>query len=109
MSEHTPEPWEYDESLPTTIHGHAFDPLFDSLHLLVAFVPRATGSVSGSGESSIQQEEGNRRLIAAAPELLAACEDALSKIDDCADGKINFRRDFGDRLRSAIAKATGSQ
>jgi len=47
------------------------------------------------------------RLIAAAPDLLAACNDAISKIDDCVDGKINFRSDFADRLRAAVAKAVG--
>lgn len=37
--------------------------------------------------------------------LVEACKDVLSKIDDCADGKINFRRDFADRVRAALAKA----
>ena len=47
----------------------------------------------------------NAKLIAAAPDLLTACLDTISKIEDCDDGKINFRRDFADRLKEAVAKA----
>ena len=35
-------------------------------------------------------------------ELLVAARDAISKIEDCADGKINFRSDFADRLKQAV-------
>lgn len=34
--------------------------------------------------------------------LHQAAWDALTKINDCADGKINFRRDFGDALTDAM-------
>jgi hypothetical protein len=49
----------------------------------------------------------DKPMTAASPDLLEAAKDAVMKIDFCADGKINFRRDFADRLRAAIAKATG--
>lgn len=51
----------------------------------------------------------NARLIASAPELLEAAMDAVSKIEDCAAGKINFRDDFADRLRAAISKAISGE
>ena len=58
----------------------------------------------------LSEREANGELIVKAVNchdiLLAAAQDALSKIDDCADGKLNFRRDFGDRLREAIERAT---
>lgn len=33
--------------------------------------------------------------------------DAISKIEDCDDGKINFRRDFADRLKDALRVING--
>lgn len=43
----------------------------------------------------------NAQLIAAAPELLAACEAALLREDIAAD-------ELGDQLRAALAKARGA-
>lgn len=47
------------------------------------------------------EEEANARLIAAAPDLLLACQKALEHFGDPAEGKV-----LG--LRAAIAKATGA-
>ncbi len=48
--------------------------------------------------------QNNLKLTAAATDLLIGALDVISKIDDCCDGKINFRRDFADRLRTAVEK-----
>jgi hypothetical protein len=52
------------------------------------------------------KNDDDARLIAAAPELLAACKDIESKIVDCEAGLINWRPDdFLHRVRAAIAAA----
>lgn len=48
----------------------------------------------------------NARLIAAAPELLAACRSALN-VGEIAFETCALSRDVGAKLRAAIAKATG--
>ncbi len=47
-------------------------------------------------------DEANARLIAAAPELLEALEGFMACWDSCADP-----REWAERARAAIAKATG--
>jgi hypothetical protein len=65
----------------------------------------------------IGEAEANARLIAAAPELLAACKDALAELEDwhneiakmCLPGGYVPRTEQPiARLRAAIAKAEGS-
>jgi hypothetical protein len=51
----------------------------------------------------------NAKLIAAAPDLLEACQDFVSKLDDYFAGRINIRPDYADRARAAIAKATSDK
>lgn len=54
------------------------------------------------------ESDANARLIAAAPELLAACQHALEDLQtlDAADSKVCG---ILPELRAAIAKATGDQ
>ena len=56
---------------------------------------------TGGGRGTSDESEANARLIAAAPELLAACEAALLKLSSPLD-KISVAADM---LRTAIAKA----
>lgn len=51
--------------------------------------------------------EANARLIAAAPDLLAAAERALNFIEN-TEGEMSETLPSGDLLRAAIAKAKGS-
>jgi hypothetical protein len=50
----------------------------------------------------------NARLIAAAPDLLAACKEAITELDDCCADPSDIW-DFYEKLRSAIAKAEGRE
>lgn len=59
-------------------------------------------------ESGRKVAEANARLIAAAPDLLAACEQALVELEDSLPAPSD-EWDFYDKLRLAIAKATGGQ
>jgi hypothetical protein len=54
-------------------------------------------------EGSCSHCHANARLIAAAPELLQACEAALKLADEMNEG------DLYDQIKSAIAKAKGEQ
>ena len=42
-------------------------------------------------------------------ELVEAAQDTISKIEDAAAGKINWRADFADRLREALSTYSSKQ
>jgi hypothetical protein len=88
MSGHTAGPWRY-----RPYYRGGFQ------------VTDASGTpIPVAGEISVADDvkEANSRLIAAAPELLAACEDVLSDPDcDLYSSAIA-------RVRAAVAKATGA-
>ena len=91
MSAHTPGPWKAYDS-------------FQKGHASAAFYIRPIGSsrcVAHVKHSTIQPMKANARLIAAAPDLLAALE-AISKMD-----APNFPLAFGkcvDIANDALAK-----
>lgn len=106
MSEtkHTPGEWragiEGDDCYPT--------PEEDSLE--IACVPHNTFDAidvfcasRDGGEASYAEHVANARLIAAAPDLLAACKRA-----EAAYGAGNWAgEEIGEQLQAAIAKAEG--
>lgn len=57
-----------------------------------------------NGEQLSEKQLANARLIAAAPELFAACEVALRRLRDPAKGVVPVY----DQLRTALAKAAGA-
>jgi len=61
-------------------------------------------------EQDPAEDEANARLIAAAPDLLAACEDAVATLVRWADNSAWDERDdlTIDGLRAAIVKAEGT-
>jgi hypothetical protein len=82
-SKHTPGPWEF----------------FDTLCIGVMSAQSDVAHCSGyDGNRSRDEELANARLIAAAPDLLAALE-ALLSYDDMVE--------CADMARAAIAKARG--
>lgn len=86
-TQHTPGPWEY-------IPGE--EP---------AFLPRVQRGIEGEFVVmglSRYREEADARLIAAAPDLLEALQDALCALECCG-------KDYpaASKARAAIAKATG--
>lgn len=55
----------------------------------------------GYGSIPVEKREANMRLIAAAPDLLAACKKAMV---ECCD---LIETDAGNAIRDAVAKAEG--
>lgn len=110
MSEPTPGPWRVDES-------YLDGPLLD-------VVAQGGLTVCGCGRPSEDNAEANARLIAAAPDLLAASVNLLDALygprecthgndgdEDICDG-CAFQREkaaglVASELRAAIAKAEG--
>lgn len=94
-TKHTPAPWQIDDKT-----------------FVYALGPGGTNkfflSVQAAGPERIgeREKESNARLIAAAPELLAALQSMIELIDDnglCVDGCEDY-----DTAIAAIAKATGA-
>ena len=96
-TKHTPGPW--------TMH-----PRFDDGAEVRAIAPVAWCSVAttvgSSGNQSIDAAEAraNARLIAAAPDLLRALEEAIRDHDDFEDGRLSGNTVA--TMYAAIAKAT---
>lgn len=89
-AKHTPGPWNHGED------GFVYSPC-----------GKYTLADPHYADLDIDEREANARLIAAAPELLAACEQALKVVDahrraSGGDGDITAAL-----IRSAIAKAKG--
>lgn len=59
-----------------------------------------------TGPFSKEQVEANARLIAAAPELLEACEWALSELAEPETSTADTLHETIERLKTAIKKAT---
>lgn len=86
---HAPSPWTWDGSFPIRI--------IDAQGYVVA------GDIMPSGE-------GNARLIAAAPDLLAACRMAtmLRQLGGMLPGSREIIDSVVEQADAAIAKATGA-
>jgi len=120
MSEHTPGPWRLYDEKPSL-----------AILVLTNEQPIAKESVAYAGADTVQvfqKSQGeatalaNARLIAAAPELLEACERLLRQVvveQHAVPGALighPHARDLHSQMceataaaRAAIAKATGSQ
>lgn len=87
MNKHTPGPWEIANG-PRVYASGKSGPLLAT----ISYLPKATG-----------QEMANTRLVAAAPDLLQACQSlcgVFEGIDDVPRYVI--------KARAAIARATGA-
>lgn len=108
MAEHTPGPWGYDETtlaicrlIVTIEEVQAFrvSPTASSNHV-ITYVPC---------DVNRQEQEANARLIAAAPDLLAALEGFVQRVEGL---KSRLRRPLWldaslTEAKAAIAKAKG--
>lgn len=92
-AKHTPGPWKIDVELGSR-HGE----------FLIAkdAGDRGRGIAIAETRAGSGSERANARLIAAAPELLAALQDALQLIELV----VLFEGDVTRNIRKAIAKAT---
>ena len=89
-TKHTPGPWTVERD--STVDGYTVWRASSMGDLFIAQVKRQKG-----------EEASNARLIAAAPDLLAACAkalDYLGRIEEASEGA-----ELRDLLRAAIAKA----
>ena len=91
---HTPGPWKFDS------RAHVEAILSDSTD--VCFLPHS-GSTTAR-DKDLQEIRANARLIAAAPELLEACEMMLrlaegETLDEAFPGEIDILRDAINRTR----------
>jgi hypothetical protein len=111
QTKHTPGPWKWSMSgtfdksrvLAPTGQGdeHVTIATTDLTHIHAAFAMTGESVPDGFTHAN---EEANARLIAAAPDLLAALQWAMDNAEwsnDTATGT--------DPIRAAIAKATGQQ
>jgi len=93
MSQHTPGPWWAGTD--------------EDAHMVYGSEADGTAvadCMRDDGDDYV--ERANARLIAAAPDLLAACKVALDRIGSDIESP-HLRTADGDQLRAAVAKAEG--
>lgn len=112
---HTPGPWIVQSSTPTDsghdhhaiIADHGGDNRLPDHPVVASVIPYV------STDGARRAQEANARLIAAAPELLEACEEITALASDSDAGHIGFAdalaliRALSEEARAAIAKARG--
>ena len=101
VSEHTPGPFE----VRTYDHLKSYEIRSPHRHWPIARVMRSAGR--GPLGISEGEAEANARLIAAAPDLLEACEAALGFVEELEQRGIVADWSRKDQLRAAIDKARG--
>lgn len=101
MIKHTPGPWVL-RTTESHVHNEPGR---------LRYIGKAEIWTSGpKGEFQDQIDEADGRLIAAAPDLLDACEDVASDGDRVFDDRnILVQRIHFDRLLAAVARATGGK
>lgn len=132
MSEHTPGPWSVSAASDRYLGGEGSWAVIDSRGFEIDDSPMSIldnyAEVLGishwaerPGESYIErpdeEREANAYLIAAAPDLLAACEDVLDLVVEYyrratikhPDGGFEDESGVLAQIRHAIAKAHGEQ
>ena len=96
MSKHTPGPWSYHSWGKGSGKSFGIETA-DHRHGIAGVTPNGNASTL----VSMKQHEANARLIAAAPELLEACQ---AIIDNWESGDL---ADAARQCFSAVAAATG--
>ncbi len=92
---HTPGPWRAAQKPSLMWHVYGSD------HAAVCFTAAATYKKSAA------RREADARLIASAPDLLAATEAALAYCEHIRTSMFGVEPAHAEQLRAAIAKATG--
>jgi hypothetical protein len=106
MANSTPGPWKMRDDREVEIMLCGIDGVSDWVHA----VDDKGANVAGCYGRSYEENAANARLIAAAPDLLAALRDVLEvlewKLHPEWDGSATPESAIG-KARAAIAKATG--
>ncbi len=103
MSKHTEGPWR----CVGTYVSKVLRPNGYSLPICRVYNQKS-GSPGVEPDMSLEEAEANALLIAATPDLLAACVEALALICEFEVEALDGRDHVPDQLRDAIAKATGA-
>lgn len=108
MSKHTPGPFRFDDSGPNSgnvVRGEIVGPKGQHIADVLCSTPGDTGIKRAS------EVEANGRLLASAPDLLAACEELFKTMRqydmDVEGDPPPMHREMMDRARAAIQKARG--
>ena len=97
---HTPGPWAYDEDSKevfSSSDGYA-----------MGWIALVKGNADSGRDFPEQERLANARLIAAAPELLAALRDLVA-YDEGSSDEDSYGHELFVRCLAAIAKATGKE
>lgn len=113
-TQHTPGPWRYDREKSRIVSESAFEDW--SLDKDVSDEPVPISVVDLMGAMGGADTQADARLIAAAPDLLAALEEAGSIIDalwsnSAARSEYGWDKSDGasfEKIRAAICRATGT-
>lgn len=103
MSKHTPGPWA---ALPEEVHRNYIRIRGTVLGCRYKIANVITPDYDDGKEREAKETRANARLIAAAPELLEAAVDLVSR-DFGSEGWDEACEQAALKLRAAIAKATG--
>ncbi|MDZ4263781.1 MAG: hypothetical protein U1B30_15800 [Pseudomonadota bacterium] len=112
MAEHTPGPWEYHR-VTIGSSDNVKNPMVRGSGQYICRVGWQGSTIPGMTSrtaESFEEAEANARLIAAAPELLAALEGLVKLYDDNQIIRVLLATVAPDELahaRAAIAKAKG--
>lgn len=106
MSKHTAGPWDYDAYNRTIVPQGKLSPAFRE-NLKVAAICKIKNRESGTDHYN-EERDANAHLIAAAPELLDALNDAMG-LTHCLDGYYmgNEVDAIVKKMQAAIIKAEG--
>ena len=99
MSKHTPGPWLINRESEDVIEGKLSIESVNAETQLSYFIAQVDGCKS---------QEANARLIAAAPDLLEALDDAMDMLGSRLI-KDTFGYEWHEKASAAIAKAKGDQ
>lgn len=107
-TKHTPGPWiaSRGQHSPKSKDRSCFWVVNQADDGREDLMPRICDAIAPEGFDGFQQGEANARLIAAAPELLEACQAAFAELANDPTWHVSFLR--LDVLRAAIAKAAGN-
>jgi hypothetical protein len=106
VSEHTPGPWRIYRI--TGEDGESIGVMcINEQHIDSDGDPSDICEIANLGYYGIPQCEANAKLIAAAPELLAALQAMLKDCEQSCETSLVHGGAVEDMARSAIAKATG--
>jgi len=98
---HTPAPWEIEG---TTKRGNPHIITAGKKGWVIAEITNQ--ELGGKYDLTPERSEANARLIAAAPELLEACQSVLDKWHSKSSNFHKKEPEYLDTIRKAIQKAT---